>query len=198
MWNRFRRWVYDILSPCIHDVECMKRGTYAGWIPLAIMAASAIAKKFADKKAGDAKGKEEKRVGEANAQANFETQSDMFNNAEGSRQARAGFIGSQLKGARALSPELIAAITKAKANPARKGATIDPTKGSGWNFAGGLASTAGQMAADYMKGSGGEDGGGGTGAFSGGGAATSLRPASSGIGAGMFNAPTDCPPGKIC
>jgi len=152
MWNRFREWVYDILSPCIHDVECMKRGTYAGWIPLAIMAASAIASKFAKKKAGDAAGKEAQRVGEQNQKANFETQSDLFKNKEMGRGGQADFLASQMKGARALSPEVIASMKMARANPARMGATIDPTKGSGWSFAGDVAQTAGDMAGAYMKG----------------------------------------------
>ena len=152
MWNRFREWVYNILSPCIHDVECMKRGTYAGWLPLAIMAGSAIAKKFMDTKASDSQGKEVKRAGEQNQKANFETQSDLFKNKEMGRGGVADFLASQMTGARALSPEVIASMKMARANPARMGATVDPTKGSGWGLASGVAGIGGDMATAYMKG----------------------------------------------
>lgn len=152
MLNRFSKWMYNILSPCIHDVECMKRGTYVGLFPLLALGAATIAKAFAKKKAGDSSGKEQKRVGEANAKANFETQSDMFKNKELGRGGQVDFLASQMNGARALSPEVLAAMRTARANPARMGATIDPTKGSGWNFVGGLAGGVADIANAYMKG----------------------------------------------
>jgi cobalamin-dependent methionine synthase I len=160
------KWLKKFLAQCEVDYEAMKRGTYAGFLPLAILAGAALAKKFAANRAANSAGKEQKRVGEANAKANFESQMANEANREDDRLTRTQGIANQLSGARSLSPEVIAAALKRRQSSVRKGATVDPTKGLGWSMVGDIAGTAGDLAGSYMKGAGG----------AGGAAATSLMP----------------------
>jgi hypothetical protein len=130
--------------------------------PLAAMAIMGGAKLFGGllKKKGQAKqAKEQSRANEANLQANFESQSDQFNNREDDRLARTQGIAQQLQGARALSPEVIAAALQRRRNTARKGASADLSKGAGFDMLGGVADQIGDYAGAYGKGRMMEDGG---------------------------------------
>lgn len=151
------KWFSKFLAQCEVDYEMMRRGTFAGigfLLPLAIMAGTKLAQHFAKKKGSDAAGKETQRVGEANADATFQSQVAAENNREDDRLARTQGIAQTLTGNRALSPEVIAAAMKRRATVARKGATLDPTKGSTWNMVGDMAGDVGQYASAYMSGKG--------------------------------------------
>jgi hypothetical protein len=177
VWKWLKTKVSEFIEIEAANWEAAQRGTLTGILPaMIVMGAAMAAKKIAANRAANKAGKEQKRVGEANAQANFETQSTMESNREDDRINRMGFLASQLKGARALSPEAIQAALTRRKSAVRKGATLDPTKGLGWSLAGDLAGTVGDVAGMYIKGSGGS-------------APTSLRPP---IGSGSAG---NCPPG---
>lgn len=147
-----------------------------------------IVKGIAKKKAA----KEATRAAEQQSQANFESGKAQFANQEGSRQGRAGFLASQLKGARALPPEVIAQILAAKQDPTRKGAVMDTSKGAMWGAFGDALGSAGNLAGMYMKGLGMPQAQGGA-------QATSLRPTSGGQLPGSDFSKMPCPPGvEIC
>lgn len=96
--------------------------------------------------------KEAYKKEEQNLQSQFESERDMQDNAEDDRLMRMRQIAGQLKGARALSPEVIAAALARRRNTARKGVAVDRSKGMGWNMAGNIAGDIGNMAMTYMSG----------------------------------------------
>jgi hypothetical protein len=159
--------VKQFLADCIEDGarnwDAAVRGTLCPIAP--ILAGMALAKGL-KLGAGILKGigqkkaaKEAAKKMEQNAEGQFKADQANFANQEGSRQARAGFIGGQLKGARALPPEVIAQITAAKKDPSFKKAIVDPSKGMGWGLAGDVAGGVGDIASSYVKGLGMQSGG---------------------------------------
>jgi len=91
--------------------------------------------------------KQDKQLGDQ-----FVADKNAEGNAEDQRAARVNFVGSQLQGARALTPEILQALLKRKASTAVRGQAIDQSKGAMWNTAGNMASSAGNLAGMYMKG----------------------------------------------
>jgi len=130
----------------------MKRGTYAGFLPLAIMGGAMLAKALLKKKGATSAAKEQNRANDANLQAQYESSLAGETNREDDRLMRTQGIANQLQGARALSPEVIAAVLKRRAVTSRKGVSADQSKGLGWNMLGDIAGTAGDFAGSYIKG----------------------------------------------
>lgn len=121
-------------------------------LPLAILGGAKLAQALFKKKGATSAAKEQKRADEANLQAQFESESTAFENKESDRLARMRQVAGQLQGARALSPEVIAAALQRRANTARKGAAVDRSKGLGWNALGDITGTVGDFASAYMAG----------------------------------------------
>lgn len=125
--------------------------------------------------------KEATRAAEQQSQANYESSLANENNMEDSRLARTQGISQQLKGARALSPEVLQQFMKRRAQVARKGAVQDMSKGVMWDAAGNAIGSAGKMATQLMGGLGvGKILGGGGGAQP-----TTLAPGGGGGGISM-------------
>lgn len=81
----------------------------------------------------------------------FKSDSDAFENSEDDRLARTQGIANQLQGARALSPEVIAAAMKRRRNTAYKGAVQDRTAGMGSEMVGGALSGLGDVAGAMLR-----------------------------------------------
>lgn len=96
--------------------------------------------------------KEATRAAEQQSQANYESSLANENNMEDSRLARTQGISQQLKGARALSPEVLAQLMKRRAQVSRKGAVQDMSKGVMWNAAGDAIGSAGKLATQFITG----------------------------------------------
>ena len=123
-------------------------------VPLAIMAGAKIAGGLLKKKGQIKAAKEEKKAADANLQAQYESGLATEGNREDDRLARMQFLGGQLKGARALSPEVLQAALKRRASAVRKGVAMDKSKGMGWGAAGDVAGQVGELAGSYIKGAG--------------------------------------------
>lgn len=123
--------------------------------PLAALAIMAGAKAVGGlmKKQGQKKAaKEQYKKDEQNLQAKFESDQALESNREDDRLQRMQFIGSQLKGARALDPAVLQAALTRRKSAVRKGVAVDQSKGMGWGMVGDVASGIGDIAGAYAKG----------------------------------------------
>jgi len=126
----------------------------AAAIPALKVAAPFILKglgKFFGKKGQDKAAKETARAQQATMDAKYKSDFDTFENTENDRLMKTQGIANQLKGARALSPEVVAAALKRRANTAWKGNIADPTKGSTWSLLGDAAGGIGDIAGAMLK-----------------------------------------------
>lgn len=126
-------------------------------IPLLALAAPAILKGIGGflKNRGKKKAaKESLRADKEQIENKFRSDTDRFENEETGRLGRATFASQQLQGARALSPEVIAAALQRRKNTAYKGSAVDKTKGMDYNMigegAGALGDIASQMGRESM------------------------------------------------
>lgn len=159
---------------------------------LAIMGGAKLVGGVLKKKGQKSAAKEQYKKEEQNLQSQFESNQATESNREDDRLARMQFLGGQLKGARALSPEVLKAALARRKSAVRKGVAVDQSKGMGWGMLGDIASGVGDIAGAYIKGSGSSTAAGGS-------EATSLRPPIGGgsFGQGMFQR-GNCPPNQIC
>jgi hypothetical protein len=123
-------------------------------IPLAIMGGAKLFSGIMKGRAAKKKAKEKLRADTANIDAKYGSDVSRFDNSEDDRLARMQHIAGQLKGNRALSPEVIAAALKRRRNTAYKGSAMDESKGIGSQMAAGIGDTVGDFAGAYMKGAG--------------------------------------------
>lgn len=165
--------------------------------PLAIMAGAKIGKGILGGLGKKKAAKEQYKKEEQNLQSKFESDTDRFNNTEDDRLARMSHVAGQLKGARALSPEVIAAALKRRKNFNRKGVAVDQSKGVMTQMLGDVAGSVGDLASAYMAGSNPNSVSGASKAMGSGGGAVAGGAFNPGIGAGMFQRGA-CPPGQIC
>lgn len=107
--------------------------------------------KFFGGKAKQKAAKEQARAEQQQIDNKYKSDFDMFENQETGRQSRAGFVGSQLKGARALSPEVLAQAMQRRKNTAYKGAVADKSKGMGTAMLGDALGGIGDIASAMNK-----------------------------------------------
>ena len=119
---------------------------------MAIMGGAKLVGGLLKKKGQQKAAKEQYKKEEQNLQSQFESQQATESNREDDRLARMKFLGGQLKGARALSPEVLQAALARRKSAVRKGVAVDQSKGMGWDMAGGVASGIGDLASAYVKG----------------------------------------------
>jgi hypothetical protein len=168
-------------------------------LPLLALAAPAILKGIGGflKNRGQKKAaKEQLRAQKEGIENKYKSDSDAFENKETGRQARTQFISQQLTGARALSPEVIAAAMKRRSNTAYKGSAVDKTKGMDYGMlgdaAGGLGDIASQIGKESMIAD--AEGGGATSGM----LSQASKPVSFGGQSFDFSKPSGCPEGAIC
>ena len=126
----------------------------AAAIPVAKVAApfilKGIGKLFGNK--GKKKAEKERQRAQKEAIENkFAADTAAFNNREDDRLARTQGFANQLKGARALSPEVIAAAMKRRTNTAYKGSVEDRTQGMDWQLAGDAVGGLGDIAGALLR-----------------------------------------------
>jgi hypothetical protein len=96
--------------------------------------------------------KEQKKVADQNSQLQFESALAGEGNQEDNRIMRMQQFGNQLQGARALSPEVIAAALKRRASTVRKGLNADTSKGMRWGQIGNAVGDLGDLAGTVITG----------------------------------------------
>ena len=170
-------------------------------LPLLALAAPAILKGiggFLKNRGAKKAAKEQLRAQKEGIENKYKSDYDTFENQETGRQGRATFASQQLQGARALSPEVIAAALQRRKNTAYKGSAVDTSKGMDYGMLGDAAGGLGDIASNIGKESMIADAeGGGSGATSGV-LSQASKPVSFGGQSFNFGKPSNCPEGAIC
>lgn len=123
-------------------------------LPLLALAAPYILKgvgKFLGNKGKKKALKEQQRAQKEGIENKFRSDTDRFDNEETGRVGRATFASQQLQGARALSPEVIAAALQRRKNTAYRGSVVDQTKGMDYNMLGEGAGALGDIASQVGR-----------------------------------------------
>lgn len=120
----------------------------------ALMLGSALAKGLLKGKGEQAKAKEDKVAQELRKKQHEALQARRAARVGGVQEQLQGVQGSLPEGAPsyAYSPETLAALQEAVPWAPAEGTVADPTKGSGWALAGGLAEGVGGVAKDILMG----------------------------------------------